>query len=108
MADVALMCVYREPALDSILGFPAAWTSERIPPADGLANRYERAGGVPLADWDFWMALSSYKLAVIAAGIDHRWRAGGTVGEGFATAGRAVPPLMAQALEYSGRVRASG
>jgi aminoglycoside phosphotransferase (APT) family kinase protein len=98
VADVALMCVYRLPALDAILGFDAAWTSDRLPTPDDLAARYAMAGGAPLENWEFWTALSSFKLAVIAAGIDHRWRSGGTVGEGFDTASDAVEPLIDQAL----------
>jgi aminoglycoside phosphotransferase (APT) family kinase protein len=99
VADVALMCVYRHSALDLVLGAPSAWTSERLPGPDALAARYEDAGGVRLADWDFHLALGYYKLAVIAAGIDHRYRAGATTGSGFDTAGRAVEPLLRAALE---------
>jgi aminoglycoside phosphotransferase (APT) family kinase protein len=94
VADVALMCVYRHPALDLVLGAPSAWTSDRLPDAAGLAAGYESAGGVPLADWDFHLALGYFKLAVIAAGIDHRYRAGATTGSGFDTAGDAVGPLL--------------
>ncbi|HEU5037965.1 MAG TPA: phosphotransferase family protein [Nocardioides sp.] len=94
VADVALMCVYRHPALDLVLGSPSAWTSDRLPDAAGLAAVYEKAGGVPLADWDFHLALGYFKLAVIAAGIDHRYRAGATHGSGFDTAGDAVGPLL--------------
>lgn len=94
VADVALMCAYRHPALDLILGFPSAWTSPRLPQADDIAATYERAGGVPLDHWRFHQGLAFYKLAVIAAGIDHRYRAGGTVGTGFDTAGDAVAQLI--------------
>jgi aminoglycoside phosphotransferase (APT) family kinase protein len=97
VADVALMCVYRHPALDLVLGAPSAWTSERLPDAAGLASGYESAGGVPLANWEFHLALGYFKLAVIAAGIDHRYRAGATHGSGFDTAGDAVGPLLEQA-----------
>ena len=94
VADVALMCAYRHPALDMILGFPSAWTSSRLPDVADLAAAYERAGGVRLDHWEFHQALAFYKLAVIAAGIDHRYRAGGTVGDGFETAGDAVAELI--------------
>lgn len=98
VADVAMMCVYRHPALDLVLGFPTAWTSDRLPSADALAAAYERAGGVPLVDWDAHLALGCFKLAVIAAGIDHRHRAGATHGEGFDTAAQAVRPLLEAGL----------
>lgn len=98
VADVAMMCVYRHAALDLVLGSPSAWTSDRLPAADDLAAAYERAGGVALVDWDAHMALGYYKLAVIAAGIDHRHRAGATHGEGFDTAAQAVEPLLEAGL----------
>ncbi len=94
VADVAMMCVYRHSALDLVLGSPSAWTSDRLPSADALAAAYEAAGGVELAAWDFHLALGYFKLAVIAAGIDHRYRAGATHGSGFDSAGEAVSQLL--------------
>jgi len=94
VADVAMMCVYRHPALDLVIGQPSAWTSGRLPDVDALARAYVHAGGVPLDHWDFHMGLGYFKLAVIAAGIDHRFRAGATSGSGFDTAGDAVAPLL--------------
>lgn len=96
VADVALMCVYRDPALDDILGTQSAWTSERLPTEGDLAAAYEKAGGVELADWEFHLALARFKLAVIAAGIDHRHRAG--AGSGVDTSGLAVPVLLESGL----------
>lgn len=101
VADVALMCVYRSEPLNQILGFDAAWTSAVLPSVDSLASSYEASGGVVLAHWDFWMAMSAYKLAVIASGIDYRWRRGGGLGEGFDRAGEAVEPLLETALRHS-------
>ncbi len=99
VADVALMCVYRHPALDLVLGSPSAWTSDRLPAPTQLATEYEAAGGVELTAWDRHLALGYFKLAVIAAGIDHRHRAGATHGAGFDTAGDAVAPLLEAARE---------
>lgn len=101
VADVAMMCAYRHPALDVILGAPAAWTSPRLPSAPDLAGRYERLSGRSLSEWDFYLALAYYKLAVIAEGIDYRYRLGGTTGAGFSTAGDAVPVLLAAGLEVA-------
>ncbi|MBS44308.1 MAG: acyl-CoA dehydrogenase [Nocardioides sp.] len=98
VADVASMCVYRDPAFDLVIGSPCAWTSERLPDADGLAAAYEKAGGVPLVDFAEHLALAYFKLAVIAAGIDHRYRAGATHGAGFDTAADAVPLLLEHGL----------
>ncbi|THV12224.1 phosphotransferase family protein [Nocardioides caeni] len=98
VADVAMMAVYRDPAFDLIIGSPCAWTSDRLPDVAGLASSYEKAGGVPLRDFEQHLALAYFKLAVIAAGIDHRYRAGATHGDGFDTAGEAVAPLLAAGL----------
>lgn len=94
VADVATMCAYRHPALNLVLGFPCAWTSPALPAPDELAASYEEAGGVHLDNWEFHLALAYYKLAVISAGIDHRYRAGGTTGDGFDTAADAVGQFL--------------
>ena len=101
VADLALMGAYRHPAFDLVLGVPGAWTSDRLPAPDGLTARYEAAGGAEPAAWDFHLALGYYKIAVIAAGIDHRWRAGVGEGPGFATSGEAVAPLLETALSVA-------
>jgi aminoglycoside phosphotransferase (APT) family kinase protein len=94
VADVAMMCAYRHPAFDLIVGEPSAWTSLRIPDADDLAAAYESAGGVSLVAWDYHLALAYFKIAVIAAGIDHRFRAGVGDGPGFDSSGHAVPEFF--------------
>lgn len=94
VADVAMMCAYRHPAFDLIVGAPGAWTSCRLPAVDELAAAYEAAGGVALAAWDFHLALAYFKIAVIAAGIDHRHRAGVGSGAGFDSSGQAVPEFV--------------
>lgn len=76
LTDVALMCVYRRPVFDAVLGFGAAWTSDRYPSADKLASRYSDAAGTDLGDWDFYLGLANLKLGVIAEGIAHRALAG--------------------------------
>ena len=95
LSDAALMCVYRNPNFDEVLGVQAAWTSPRLPSADGLAERYARASGQDLANWDFYMALAYFKLAIIAAGIDYRAREGGAASR----VGEAVAPLIAEGLK---------
>ena len=105
VADVATMCAYRHPAFDLIVGSPSAWTSSRLPGPDGLAAAYEAAGGVPLADFDFHVALAYFKIAVVAAGIDHRRRQGSGTGRGFDTAGRSVVPFLQAGLAAIGARR---
>lgn len=98
IADVATMCAYRHPDFDQVLGFPTAWTSQRLADADALARRYESAGGVDLDHWPVHLGLAYYKIAVIAAGIDYRWRAEGAPEDGNDTAGFAVSPFLEAAL----------
>jgi aminoglycoside phosphotransferase (APT) family kinase protein len=94
VADVAMMCAYREPPFDLIVGTPSAWTSPRLPDVAALAGRYEAAGGTRLDDLEFHLALAYFKVAAIAAGIDYRMRAGAASGDGFATAGESVPVYL--------------
>jgi len=100
ISDAALMCVYRDPALDLILSAQAAWTSPLLPPADELADRYSLVSGLPLAHWEFYMALAYFKLAIIAAGIDFRRRMSEQAqGNGDASDGpEVVAPLISRGL----------
>lgn len=90
IADVAMMCAYRHPAFDLIVGESSAWASARFPGPINLAHQYEAAGGVRLDHWEFHLALAYFKIAVIAAGIAHRARLGAARGPGFDTAGKSV------------------
>jgi aminoglycoside phosphotransferase (APT) family kinase protein len=96
--DVALMCTYRHPALDVILGTPAAWASERLPSADDLAKAYVERSGRDLGDWPFYLGLAHLKLAVIAEGIAYRARVGADAGGNARAAAHAVPELVAEGL----------
>ncbi|MFJ9243871.1 phosphotransferase family protein [Streptomyces sp. NPDC101776] len=103
VADVAMMCAYRDPAFDPIVGVPSAWTSSRLPGPAELAERYVAASGHDLEHWDFHRALAYFKVAVIAAGIDHRRRAGAGVGTGFDTAAESVPRFLELAHQITTR-----
>jgi aminoglycoside phosphotransferase (APT) family kinase protein len=103
LADVALMCVYRHPALDVILGLPAAWTSPRLPSAAALSEAYAHLSGRDLGHWPFYLGLAHLKLAVIAEGITHRAHAGADAGRDAAQAADAVPELLAAGLKTLGR-----
>jgi aminoglycoside phosphotransferase (APT) family kinase protein len=98
LSDAALMCVYRNPMFGHIHN-DAAWSSELVPPADELADRYSTVSGRDLAHWDFYMALAYFKLAIIAAGIDYRRRSGADAPE---QVGEAVAPLIAAGLAALG------
>jgi aminoglycoside phosphotransferase (APT) family kinase protein len=98
VSDAALMCAYRDPAMDLILNLRSAWTSPLIPPADELAHRYSTMSGRPLAHWPFYMSLAYFKIAIIAAGIDFRLRMAGGA-DGFDRVGEVVAPLIAAGLK---------
>lgn len=76
LTDVALMCAYRQPMFDVVLGMNAAWTSDRFPSADQLAQQYASESGRDLSHWEFYTALANFKLAVISEGIAHRAHTG--------------------------------
>ena len=98
ISDAALMCAYRNPAMDLILNLQSAWTSPLIPPPDELAHRYSTISGRPLANWPFYMSLAYFKIAIIAAGIDFRRRmAGGD--DGSDRVGEVIAPLIALGLK---------
>lgn len=101
LADVAMMCVYREPGLDQVLGEPAAWNSDRIPSSDDLAEHYARVSGRELTNWGFYLGLACLKLAVIAQGIEYRTREG-AAGGGRDRAGEAVAQYVAMGLRTLG------
>ncbi|MFG2442945.1 phosphotransferase family protein [Nocardia fluminea] len=98
LTDVALMCVYRSPIFDVILGTSAAWTSPRLPSADALAQAYATASGRELDNWGFYLALANFKLGIIGEGITHRAHQGSDTGSAADRAADATPEFMAAGL----------
>ena len=98
VSDAALMCAYRNPAMDLILNLQSAWTSPLIPPPDELAHRYSTISSRPLAHWPFYMSLAYFKIAIIAAGIDFRGRMAGRA-DGSDRVGEVIAPLIALGLK---------
>ena len=98
LTDVALMCTYREPIFDAVLGMKAAWTSDRYPSPDDIAQRYAVASGRELSDWNFYLALANFKLGVIGEGITHRALSGSSSGRGAENAAAATGEFMAAGL----------
>ena len=96
LSDAALMCVYRHPTFH-LVHADAAWASDLIPDPDALAEKYSRAAGEDLHDWDFYMALAYFKLAIIGAGIAYRSRMGGVTDESDKV-GESIAPLIAEGL----------
>lgn len=97
LTDIALMCAYRSPAFDLVFGHPAAWTSDRLPSADTLAEEYARLSGRDLGDWNFYLALANFKIGVIAEGITHRALHGAGDVQNAGAAAQAAPEFIAAA-----------
>ncbi|QKJ20709.1 phosphotransferase family protein [Microbacterium hominis] len=100
LTDLATLLVYADRVIEPVLGVPHLDRAGGFPSQRELAAAYARASGLSLDDLDFYLALAYLKLAVIAEGIHHRFLAGDTVGEGFATAGAAVEPLLRRAVDH--------
>jgi aminoglycoside phosphotransferase (APT) family kinase protein len=105
LADLGLHLVYADPAFAPVIGGSAASTSDRLPPAADIADRYAAATGRDLGRLGFYLGLGYFKIAVIAEGIHARFTSGMTLGSGFETVGPAVAPLAAAGLRA---LRASG
>ena len=101
LSDAALMCVYRHPMFNMIHA-ASAWASPLMPEVDELANRYSLAAEQSLDNWDFYMALGYFKVAIIAAGIAFRARMGGGVADDADAVDKAVAPLVAEGLRVLG------
>ena len=63
-----------------------------------VLDRYAADSGRDLSDLGFYIALASFKAAVILEGIHFRYVHGQTVGEGFQEIGTLVEPLVASGL----------
>lgn len=105
LTDVALMCAYRQPIFDVVLGMSAAWTSDRYPSADELAESYVQESGRQLQHWDFYTALANFKLGVIAEGITHRAQTGAASGDGAERAAEATQDFIAAGLRAIRRIK---
>jgi aminoglycoside phosphotransferase (APT) family kinase protein len=98
LTDIALSCVYRSAAFDLVLGASAAWTSDRLPAADDIAQLYATESAQDLFNWDFYLALANFKVAVIAEGITYRARGLPNAGTGAEHAALAAPIFAAAGL----------
>lgn len=98
LTDVALMCAYRSPSFDHVLGTPAAWTSPRLPDADTIAQWYATASRRDLGDWNHYVALAHLKVAVIAEGIAYRGLRHAYGSQESIGAAKAVPEFAAAGL----------
>lgn len=97
LADLALALLYwaddgSVSSAGGVTGHPG------FPSADEFAAAYSVRTGRSLDRLPLYRAFAAFKLAVILEGVHARYLAGGTVGDGYAAAGRAVPELASRAL----------
>lgn len=99
LTDVGLLHVYQ-----SLAGLKGGVAVSDAPLAPGyltppeILGRYAAGSGRDLGHLGFHLGLAYFKLAVILEGIHYRYTHGQTVGEGFASIGAAVEPLIAGGL----------
>jgi len=102
LCDLGLLLVYWAESRDDIAGLALHGGSVTV--EDGFFSRkelidaYTSQSRRDLSSLDWYIALGSYKLAIIAEGIHARFLMGMTVGEGFESVGEMVPPIVDGAL----------
>ncbi|TQS43926.1 phosphotransferase family protein [Cryptosporangium phraense] len=101
LADVGMLLIYWQ---ESPTGDPWAATTRSAPSVTALdgfpgrraiVQRYAERTGRSLDHLDWYLGFASFKLAVVAAGVAARGRAGAMIGDGFVEAAEMVGPLVA-------------
>jgi aminoglycoside phosphotransferase (APT) family kinase protein len=96
LTDVGLLIVYQQ--MDRLGEDPMASSAPGYPAVADVLAQYAKDSGRDLSDLGFYIALASFKAAVILEGIHFRYVHGQTVGEGFQEIGTMVEPLVASGL----------
>jgi aminoglycoside phosphotransferase (APT) family kinase protein len=96
LTDVGLLVVYQQ--MDRLGDGPMASDAPGYPSVPEVLDLYAARSGRDLSDLGFYIALASFKAAVILEGIHFRYVHGQTVGEGFERIGALVEPLVAAGL----------
>ena len=97
LTDVGLLLVYQR--LGRLSDGPLASAAPGYPTEDEVIARYAEHSGRDLSDLGFYLALGSFKLAVVVEGIHYRYVQGQTVGSGFDEVGTLTEPLTAAGLD---------
>jgi aminoglycoside phosphotransferase (APT) family kinase protein len=100
LTDVGLLIVYQRTS--DLGGGPMGSAAPGYPSEAEVLSRYAERSGRDLSDLGFYIALASFKLAVIAEGIHFRYVHGQTVGEGFEEIGSVVETVVASGLAAMG------
>jgi aminoglycoside phosphotransferase (APT) family kinase protein len=98
LTDVGLLVVYQDLAQQGDTIMPRMSPEAGFLTAQQMVARYGERSPRDLTHLDWYVGFGYFKLAVVAEGIHHRYRAGKTVGEGFDHFGAAVPMLLQAAL----------
>jgi aminoglycoside phosphotransferase (APT) family kinase protein len=93
LTDLGLVVVYQR--IGNLGEGPMGSAAPGYPSEAELLARYAGYRARDLPDLGFYIALASFKLAVIAEGIQFRYVHGQTVGEGFDRIGTVVEPVVA-------------
>jgi aminoglycoside phosphotransferase (APT) family kinase protein len=101
LTDVGLLIVYQR--MDRLGEGPMASDAPGYPAEAEILDLYARFSGRDLPDLGFYIALASFKTAVVLEGIHYRYVHGQTVGEGFEAIGTLVEPLVASGLAAIGK-----
>jgi aminoglycoside phosphotransferase (APT) family kinase protein len=96
LTDVGLLIVYQQ--MNRMGDQPMASSAPGYPAVPEVLAQYAAYSGRDLSDLGFYIALASFKAAVILEGIHFRYVHGQTVGEGFQEIGSMVEPLVATGL----------
>jgi aminoglycoside phosphotransferase (APT) family kinase protein len=96
LTDVGLLVVYQR--MDRLADGPMASSAPGYPSDAEILDLYAEFSGRDLSGLGFYIALASFKAAVILEGIHYRYVHGQTVGEGFGEIGTLVEPLVASGL----------
>jgi len=108
LTDLGLLGLYWN--LGDLPDVPQGIVATSITAADGypsfeeLVAEYSEVAQVEVPELPWYLGLAAFKLAVILEGIHYRFRAGQTVGEGFAPLGDLVVPLARAGREFLARV----
>jgi aminoglycoside phosphotransferase (APT) family kinase protein len=96
LTDVGLLIVYQ--TMERLGDGPMASAAPGYPAVPEVLAQYAACSGRDLSNLGFYIALASFKAAVILEGIHFRYVHGQTVGEGFQEIGTMVEPLVASGL----------
>ncbi|APA97894.1 phosphotransferase family protein [Nocardia seriolae] len=98
LTDIGLLLVYQRMSDSGLLGVSDVALAPGYPTESQVLERYSASTVRDLSGIGFYVALASFKLAVISEGIYFRFTHGQTVGSGFEHFGEGVDPLLQAGL----------